>query len=152
MIGKKIEWLSEMSAAIKGPRDEVASIKFHELVYMAPIAEGTDVIDMLFESYLRPFEGSVMEACSTVLGAVGFSEYYDSLFKIFPELLRQDSDTAMSLLNYPGYELNGTHIRRILKKIEMKDPSGALKKDIDFQIHRWNLTNDEPWSSIYYAN
>jgi len=147
----KVQWITEMTDLLDGPRNRKAEEKFHNLVYEIPPDADSEIVDTLMNSFLRPFESSVMQACITILGGVSIEKYYDSYFKIFPQLLYQDTNNALCLLNYPGYELQHQHIRKIVDMMKKIDPSGALKAEVDYQINYWNLNNDEPWSSIYHS-
>ncbi len=149
---KKTEWTAKMKKILAAPRNEKNAISFHELVYQAPVAEGQDIVDLLMESFLDPFDSSVMQGCITMLSDVGFKEYYDAYFKILQELLKKtDSSIAIDLLDYPGYELDSEDILEILKRIRQASPSGELKREIDHLINFWNLKDEHPFSDIYYA-
>lgn len=149
---KKTEWIAKFKKILSAPRNEKNAIAFHELVYEAPIAEGQEIVDLLMESFLDPFDSSVMQGCITVLSAVGINEYYDAYFKILQELLKkQDSSIAIDLLDYPGRELDSSDILEILKRIKHSSPSGELKRSIDHLINFWNLKDEYPFSDIYFA-
>ncbi len=137
---------------MNSPRNQANAEKFHELVYEAPLNAGVDIIDALMHSFLAPFDSSVMQACVTVLSGVDFNGYFDAYFKVLPELIKLDPDTALSLLDYPGYEINEKQILQIEARIKKLDPSGALKKELDFQISNLGLKDDFPFSSLYYKN
>lgn len=147
----KAQWITEMTDLLDGPRNRETEEKFHKLVYEIPPDADSQIVDTIMNSFLRPFESSVMQACITTLGGIGVEKYYDSYFKIFPQLLHQDTNNALCLLNYPGFELKHQHIRKIVDMIKKIDPSGTLKAEVDYQIIYWNLKNDEPWSSIYHS-
>ncbi|WP_179059269.1 hypothetical protein [Pseudomonas taiwanensis] len=145
-------WLAEMATILNSPRNKGSAKAFHDLVYDAPLGEGSDVVEALMRSFLTPFDSSVMQACITVLSGVSFSDYIDAYLKIFPTLIRQDPDSALSLLDYPGYEMSESQISKIKNRIREIDPSGALKKELDYQISSFNLKDDYPFSSIYYQD
>lgn len=147
----KPQWVTEMTDLLNGPRNRRSEEKFHKLVYEIPPNADSEIVDTIMKSFLNPFESSVMQACITVLGSVDVEKYYDSYFKIFPQILHRDPNNALCLLNYPGFELKYLHIKKIVKMIKKTDPSGALKAEVDYQITYWNLRNDEPWSSIYHS-
>lgn len=147
----KAQWITEMTDLLNGPRNRATEEKFHNLVYKIPPNADTDIVDIIMLSFLKPFESSVMQACIATLSGIDFEKYYKSYLKIFPQLLHQDPNSALCLLNYPGFELKVEHIRKIGKMIKKIDPSGVLKAEVDYQISYWNLKNDEPWSSIYHS-
>ncbi|WP_025804397.1 hypothetical protein [Pseudomonas chlororaphis] len=146
----KSTWLLEMDAALSGPRDEKSTLNFHDLVYQVPAIDDREIVDILMRSFLAPFESSVMQGCVTMLSGVDFDLYYDAYFKVLPQLLEKDPDTALSLLDYPGYELDENHIEMVILRLHEADSSGKLKKNLDCQIQHWNLADDEPWSTIYH--
>lgn len=150
---EKEEWIAKIRTILASPRNEKNAIEFHELVYEAPIAEGQEVVDLLLESFLDPFDSSVMQGCITVLSGVGTNEYYEACFKIIRELLKiRETSTAIDLLDYPGHELDDNEIKDILMRIKQISPSGELKGDIDHLIKSCNLENDHPYSEIYFSN
>ncbi len=137
---------------MSSPRNQKNANKFHELVYEAPLNAGSDIADALMKSFLTPFDSSVMQACVTVLSGVGLNDYFDAYFKVFPELIKIDPDTALSLLDYPGFEMNEKQILQIEARIKKLDPSGVLRKELDFHISNLGLKDDFPFSSLYYRN
>ncbi|HGW5375629.1 TPA: hypothetical protein ACNIJL_004659 [Pseudomonas aeruginosa] len=150
---KKEEWIAKIKKILAAPRNEKNAIEFHELVYEAPIEEGQEVVDLLMESFLDPFDSSVMQGCITVLSGVGINEYYEAYFKIIRELLKiRETSTAIDLLDYPGHELDGNEIKEVLRKIKQMSPSGELKVEIDHLINFWNLEDEHPYSEIYFSN
>lgn len=149
MTDKKT-WLAQIEAVLNSPRNKKSAEVFHELVYEAPLDAGPDVVDALMGSFLVPFDSSVMQACTTMLSGVSFHDYFDAYFKVFPELIKLYPDAALTLLDYPGYEINDSHTSEIISRINKLDPSGGLKKELDYQISSFGLKDDYPFSSIYY--
>ncbi|WP_150803508.1 hypothetical protein [Pseudomonas fluorescens] len=139
-----------MKDLLSGPRNRAAEEKFCKLVYEPPPNIDSEIVDIIMESFLKPFDSSVMQTFVSALSGIDFEQYYDSYFKILPRLIHKDPNSALCLLNYPGFELKHEHISKIVRMIKKTDPSGALKKDLDYQINYWNLQNDEPWYSIYH--
>ncbi|WP_300689216.1 hypothetical protein [Chryseobacterium sp.] len=147
---KKKEWISQMEYLLTGPKNENSAFTFQDLVYKAPINKGNEVVELLMKSFLGPFDSSVMQACITVLGQADFNTYYDSYFKILPDLLAlSDSSIAMELLDHPGFKLKKKHIKNILKRIWKTSPDGKLQMEIDKYIEKWNLEDERPYSKIY---
>lgn len=146
----KTQWIAELKNTLNGPRKRVGEEKFRTLIYKIPPNPDSQIVDAIMESFLNPFDSSVMQACTTTLSGISFKQYYESLLKILPQLLNQDPDSALCLLNYPGFELRSEHIRTIGCMIKKTDPTGVLKAEIDYQINQWNLKDDEPWLSIYH--
>ncbi|WPO00209.1 hypothetical protein [Pseudomonas sp. MUP55] len=108
----KAQWINEITKVLNGPRNRVTEEKFHKLIYETPSIADSEVVDSIMRSFLKPFDSSVMQACTTTLGGIDFEHYYKSLFKILPKLLHQNPDSALCLLNYPGYELKNEHIQK----------------------------------------
>jgi hypothetical protein len=142
-------WISRMNEALRGPRDQKSALHFHDLIYQAPVNGDSDIVDMLMKSFLTPFDSSVMAGCVTVLSGFEFDVYYDAYFKILPQLLEKDANVALGLMDYPGYELDERHIEHIIGRLHGADLSDKLKKSLIHQMAHWNLTDEEPWSSIY---
>lgn len=147
----RVQWITKMKSVVDGPKNRKTETSFHKLILATPPNADKEMVDAIMESFLKPFDSSVMQICITALSGINFEQYYESLFKILPRLLNQDPDSALCLLDYPGFELKHKHIKAIVQMIKKSDPSGALKTEIDHQINHWNLNNDEPWFSIYHS-
>ncbi|MEN5203139.1 hypothetical protein ABE473_01560 [Stenotrophomonas sp. TWI700] len=74
----KAQWINKMRPLVGGPKNRETEDSFHKLVLATPPNADKEMVDAIMESFLKPFDSSVMQICSTALGGIDFEQYYES--------------------------------------------------------------------------